>query len=138
MRLNKISEYLTESQAFSEIAIKRPISAAVTGTGNSAVFRHAVLCTELPEFERVSTVLAAWTGQNNQRGSLWRPNGPHQPLRRLDAIGQAVRDDAQLIFQNAEPGLLLFNKRGAGCDALSDQDRLFRLRSFVSSLTPRL
>jgi hypothetical protein len=37
-----------ETQAFSGVAIKRPISAAVTGNGNSSVFRHAVQRVALP------------------------------------------------------------------------------------------
>jgi hypothetical protein len=37
-----------ETQAFSGIAMKPPISAAVTGPINSSVFRHAVLRTRLP------------------------------------------------------------------------------------------
>jgi hypothetical protein len=52
MRLNKISEYLTESQAFSEIAIKRPISAAAAGTGNSSVFRHTLRVPKTDTFWR--------------------------------------------------------------------------------------
>jgi hypothetical protein len=40
---------IPNSQPFFGNAIKSPISAALAGTGNSCVFRHAVLRTGLPD-----------------------------------------------------------------------------------------
>src|ERR1700731_5420408 len=47
-----LSGAFRESQPFSGIDNKRPISAAVTGTGNSTVFRHAVPVPDSYTFSR--------------------------------------------------------------------------------------
>jgi hypothetical protein len=73
--LERILRRLLQSQPFSGVDIKPPISAALTGTGNSSVFRDAVLHTG---YSYLSAECGLGLRERIKRPEIGRMNGWNQ------------------------------------------------------------